>query len=218
MHTSLLRQWKFAPKSFEDLSGVWWLELPNDAARESRLLTRIGAGELLEKLASEASVAQVRLEPACEALGYIRVNAEVSVTPELFDMFFNGCCGYRAHYYASPLLGRRYNRLCVRRLASIIRDAFSTSELQKTAIVSASLRSKHSKIWVARDEESFNAGVDALRVPRWAMRQGLGRRLPLPSAPQLAVLGTFIDPNSQRIWIDPMKVDRDCVIHERGHA
>lgn len=172
--------------------------------------------------------------------GYERVTAQFRVSPYLFDAFFNGRTGYRAHFWASPELGLNANALCCRTLlaaleglrtptlASVIDDvgnghgetrpqAIRLTSLDRQKLRS-SLRSEVTKIWIAeqllpaelRTLDQVSTDGLKLDVDRWVCA-----RAPLPETGKcwIDLKGCHIGGKQTK-----MPSDRATEIHKTGFS
>lgn len=198
--------------------------------RKERLLTVPTAGKLLECITNEAHEAastyeiQISLIQASDKPGYYRVEAKIPVSEILWDQFFNGRTGYRARYYISATQGSAFNRAIIEALTPSVLHACRNHTLRDDGdLIRKSLEGKYSKVWVVGDGQAFLDSLAALKIPRWVSYwrdrdrdSKLGLRVPLPSAPQLDLKGTFIKPETGEQWVDPIKFDRSDDIYSKG--
>src|SRR5262245_1417511 len=59
--------------------------------------------------------------------GFPRVTVEISVPPKLYDQFFNGRRGYRAHYWARADVGNDFDSSLICLLRQAISDHMPTT-------------------------------------------------------------------------------------------
>ena len=195
--------------------------------RHSRLLEVLMPDALLAEVCKHASDAaqtgRIHLcwQPSCECPEYFRVVAQVPLVEPVFDQFFNGRSGYRAHYYLSPEEGVLYNRDVLQGLRAPLSTAYSKVTLPVSlGQVLRSLDGPHSKVWVFEDRAAFDdAAENSLNPPRWVKNHAVrGRRAPLPSHLMLDIKGAFIHPTSGALFVDLLKVDRACDLFQKGYT
>lgn len=206
---------------------LWSLSATIPAHRRKRLLEPRPPGELLERLEIEAkAAADGRLVSAAwirsdEAPAFWRIEAQIPVTQAVFDQWFNSRSGYRAQYYLSPDEGIAFNRQTVEKMIPAVRAGYAECRLAEPwSLVAESLAGPFAKAWVYKDKEAFDSAIaDTLTPPQWVENKGSrGLCAPLPTSPSIEIKGTFIDPASHEVWVDPIKVSRACDLHLRGFS
>jgi hypothetical protein len=192
--------------------------------------------EILKRLAAEIlraidnwGLASVDLEQASDAAhsGFQRVNAQIPVSADLFDAFFNGQSGYRAQYAISVAEGERFNRSAIDLLAPILvplEDRYF-GDFDRD-FCARSIGSLHTKLWFPKSisdpiREGYLATLpEEISVSRWRRwwehRSPPRKGLLAPNFEEPAVLlnGTFIRPVDGAIW--DQKPGRSVELHERG--
>lgn len=157
-------------------------------------------------------------QPACEKIGFFRIQAQFPPSEKTFDQFSNGRSGYRAQYYLSPEEGVLYDRDVTQALIPVLADARARQSLpDDLGLVIASVDAPHAKVWVCGDHVLEMAEADSLNPPRWVHNNArLGRRAPRPSEPRLELKGAFIHPRSRELFVDELKADRACDLFGTG--
>jgi hypothetical protein len=86
------------------------------------------------------------------------------------------------------------------------------------ALIEQSIEAPHSKIWVHKDQEAFNAAAqDTLNPQRWVENNAaLGRRAPLPDHCMIDVNGALIHPETGDLYVNEAKLDRACDLFRCG--
>jgi hypothetical protein len=173
----------------------WDLSKLPDAVRRQRLLCPPSAECLISCLMAEAADSAeqgkicLKWEPALDKSGYFRINTQIPVTKNTFDLLFNGRSGYRAQYYLSPEEGVLHNRQIIKGLVTAIKIAYSRMPLQGTPLelIERSLHTPHSKIWVFDEKIAFDSAEECtLNPPRWVKHSAtIGRKCPLPDCPKI---------------------------------
>ena len=154
-------------------------------------------------------------------VGCGRARAVIPLERDLFDALMNGPSGYRAQYYLSVDEGRAFNRALVAAMAPYLRSA-SRCVGQEISILGT-----WTKIWFAGDGKYFHEDptpYGEFKPQRWHLRKEqlgieLNRlRAPYPENPAIEIVGTWVTIQDQhwRCVQDPLKSDRDLVLHERG--
>jgi hypothetical protein len=181
--------------------------------------------DLIDKIASEAmSLAeQSRLplhwEDSCEAPGFGRAIAILSLSEETFDCFFNGPSGYRAQYYLSPEEGVLFNHRLRQALRPAITCAYKDFPLNGgLRHVIASLQAAHAKFWVFAEQVAFNGSPEGAILPkRWVLENATkGKKAPLPAHCKIEFKGAFISADASTLFVDACKADRACELFRRG--
>jgi hypothetical protein len=201
----------------------------SDALRErrERLLDVPQPEHLLSRLITESEEAARRglvaleWQESCERPGYFRLVAQIPLTETTFDQVFNGRSGYRAHYYLSPEEGVLYNRDILDGLVPAIETAYGQRSLTiEFGLVEKSMRAPHSKMWVFQERAAFDdAAPAALNPPRWVANGAVrGRKAPLPSHHMIDVKGAFIQPSTNALFVDELKLDRPLDLFNRGYT
>lgn len=197
------------------------------SGRHLRLLKPPHANDVLAHVLEQATAAadsglvSMEWQESCEAPGHFRLVAQIPLQEVAFDQFFNGCTGYRAQFYLSPEEGVLYNRDTLDALVDPLCCAYERCSLRVTLDkMIDSLGGPHAKVWVFKDKEAFNeAPACSLNPPRWAENCAvLGRRAPLPRHLTLDVKGAFLHGVDGTLFVDEVKVDRACQIHNNGFA
>lgn len=156
------------------------------------------------------------VEIAGDGSGAQRFIFQFRVERGVFDKFFNARFGYRAHYVASPRVGRRFNDDCVRSLRELVLNTCGSNiqarhvkqgeegqrykDLGETAankaFVESSLVPDLSKLW-AVDEVLLPTVPTrpSLEGPRLEVRGELRDAITPCSAPWIELKGAFSKPN-----------------------
>ncbi|MEZ5593561.1 MAG: hypothetical protein R3F53_23790 [Gammaproteobacteria bacterium] len=195
--------------------------------RIERLLNVPTPMDLVQSMVTQGLAAaerkEVRLcwQEACESPGYFRLIAYIPLSEEVFDQLFNGRSGYRAQYYLSPEEGVLFNRLLLDALVPIIRRAYDSNEIEaELNALESSLAAPHAKLWVYDEKSAFDAAVpNSLNPARW-VQNGVtrGRKAPLPHHCTVDVKGSFIEPNTGKIFVDEYKLERPLDLFNRGYT
>lgn len=195
--------------------------------RRRRLLDSLLPEQLLERIAAECLASALHAAPtlvwqqANEAPGYFRINLQFPVSEDTFDRLFNGRAGYRAQYYLSPEEGILFNRAILTALTPAVRASYEIKTLEVDwRLIAASLEASHAKIWIANEKNAYGAAEEyQLNPPRWMANNGrLGRRAPLPQAPAIDLKGSFINPDTNALFVDESKLGRPCDLHATGYT
>jgi hypothetical protein len=201
--------------------------LLRDGPRKTRLIDVPPPLDLIREVSREAARApgiRLALVQSAEQPSYFRVEAQIRLPDPLFDQLFNGRSGYRAQYYISAAKGAALNRRIVDALTPTILDGCRCKIFVGEAdAIRRSLAGRYSKIWAVGDGCVFLNSPSALRPERWkSYWEGndseLGLKLPLPSAPQLDLKGSFVRLETDEDWVPVEKADRDGDIHRTGWA
>lgn len=204
-----------------------WRLSPSLGERVNRLHDVPTAPDLTAIVISEAELAasdgamRVLWQSSFDRPGFGRVNCLIPLTERTFDQLFNGRSGYRAQYYLSPEEGVLFNRSL---LDGLVNSIFATYQLTPLLaswdLVSQSLLSPHSKLWVFGEQQAFDeAPGEALNPPRWVENKASrGRKAPLPSHLTLDVKGAFIHPDSRELFVDDLKLERAQDLFLRGYT
>jgi hypothetical protein len=107
-------------------------------------------------------------------------------------------------------------------MVHVIQRAYARSPLKaEWPLVENSMRGQYGKAWVFGEEDAFgNAVENSLSPPRWVENNATsGRRVPLPDHGKIDVKGTFINPSTLEVFIDPFKkLYRASDIHRTGFS
>jgi hypothetical protein len=209
------------------LSPSEWDITALSKVRQQRIHSTPGTGELIAQTREQARkrhhLAAADWQPADEAPGFFRTKVRIPITRDLFDWIFNGPAGYRAHYYHDAALGELLNRKFVETLIPALhndRGLLGLLQMYGPAVLQ-SLDGKWSKIWVGLDDFFQDAPACQLRPQRWMDNNEpdrMGLRAPLPEAPSIELIGTWINPATGEIWLSPDKVVRSQNLHDTGFA
>ena len=171
--------------------------------------------------ASSAGFIQLIWQHSSECPGYFRLIAQIPLSEVTFDQLFNGRSGYRAQYYISPEEGILYNRDILNGLRLAIKMASVNQPLDiGFDLIERSMLGPHSKVWVFGEQAAFDeAAPAALNPPRWVESGATrGRRAPLPSHRTMELKGAFIQPGSNNLFVDDLKLDRAWDLFKRGYT
>ena len=204
-----------------------WIVSERLGSRVTRLLDAPGPVELLQRLLAQAdqaaAVGSVHIDwkESDERPGYFRLVGQLPLDEVTFDQFFNGRSGYRAQYYISPEEGILYNRDVVIGLWPALRRAYESAPLEvDLSLLEKSLFAPHSKVWVFDERTAFDESApDTINPIRWVVNQATrGRKAPLPAHRMLDVKGAFINPATDDLFVDDLKLDRAWDIFKRGYT
>lgn len=193
--------------------------------RKQRLCDAPESAVLLEAVSREANKAAnkrlvtLKWQESCERPGYFRLVAQIPLSETTFDQLFNGRSGYRAQYYLSPEEGILYNREILKIALPALKAANEQKPLcAKYKFIKQSLQAPHSKIWVYQEQDAFGEAMEqALNPPRWvAGGASLGRKAPLPDHHKIDIKGAFINPETDELFVDDLKLDRAWDLFRRG--
>lgn len=211
-----------APERHWDVSFI-----PDPARRALLKDYQIKPGRFIEWLvsAAEAAAAQNQMQVSWEASksrrGTHRLNASIPLPSQVFDTLINGRFGYRGQYYVSEQAGADFNRLIVDALFPVVARAAETQNLPVSFVdLWMSASREQSKIWPTGDGQPFRDAPPAeLRPLRWFLAKrmtldSMPLRAPLPKCPAIDFKGSWLE--NGVVWIDPEKVDRGQILHERG--
>ncbi|WP_042955290.1 hypothetical protein [Pseudomonas sp. G5(2012)] len=167
-------------------------------------------------------------EPRTDDTSYVRAVFCGTVSPDLFDWFFNSSTGYRGAFFQSPEAGDQANRLLVDQLSDFLADwAVTTQTDADRAWILASLAKPSAKAWLAEDPglcarckgEWDQSHVSDLQIKnsRWELASHVhaewGRQAPCLS--KIRIFGGFINAQQQE-WIAQHKSDRAFHIWKHG--
>jgi hypothetical protein len=204
-----------------------WVLAPSLGERGARLLNVPRPAELAHHVirdarqAAERGDVALRWQEACESPGYFRLEAQLPLSDVVFDQLFNGRSGYRAQYYLSPEEGVLFNRFLLDELRPFLIQAYGGSGISSNLdVVGASLMAPHAKLWIHNEKSAFDeAAPEVLNPPRWVSSGATrGRKAPLPDDPTLDVKGSFIKPDTLKIFVDSSKLDRPIDLFNRGYT
>jgi hypothetical protein len=182
---------------------------------------------LIDLVLSEACSAakygkvQIRWQDSSDSPGYGRIHARIPLSEQTFDQLINGRSGYRAQYYLSPEEGILFNRDIVTGLLSAVEEVYRTVPIEASiSVIRKSLTAPHSKIWVFDEIPVFDdARDDMLNPPRWVSNKATrGRKAPLPSHFTIDLKGAFINPQTDQIFVDDLKLDRARDLFNKGYT
>ncbi len=201
----------------------WNFILSENSERLERLGKSSSFESIVEDITDHMTILCCHQDTIKDTL-FKRVVYCVTVSGNLFDLFFNSRNGYRAWYYRSPFEGLRANSLAIGLLCPILVVADQTQESNlSTDFIRESLTSPSSKIWLAecgreicltchgcRGEWSASVlgNQNELEIlnNRWELGSDLkarwGRRAPYLT--KLKVFGAFLD-NSKNEFIPSIK-------------
>ncbi|WP_457324734.1 hypothetical protein [Roseateles sp. P5_E11] len=149
-----------------------------------------------------------------------------TVSPSLFDWFFNSRTGYRGAFYESPEAGSKFNRQLISHLASSLAD-WAARGGEDRAWVLNSLAAPSAKAWLAEHPglckscagEWTSSLATNLQIEngRWEcsthVHAAWGRQAPLLS--KVRIFGGLIN-KCQQEWLAAHKADRAHHIWEHG--
>jgi hypothetical protein len=160
-------------------------------------------------------------QPGIDMRGCKRAIAIVPLD-QTFDALMNGRSGYRAQYYLSREEGVLFNRALLDALLEPIEMIIKLQNSREDwASIKFSLEGPWSKVWVHGDSAPFcDAPEDDFLPRRWARfaNQSVWIRAPLPAASAIEIKGTWVSDLDGHYKLDPVKLDRDKDICERGFA
>lgn len=171
--------------------------------------------------ASQKGLIQLMWQESVESPEYFRLVTQVPLSETTFDQMFNGRSGYRAQYYISPEEGVLFNRDILDGLIPVF-EKTNRMQPQNTGfrLMEKSLRAPHSKIWIFEEKAAFdNATQDTLNPPRWVYNGATrGRKAPLPNHFMIDVKGSFINPGTNDLFVDELKLYRACDLFNMGYT
>lgn len=195
--------------------------------RQGRLLDVPRPEDLLLRIITEAREAsrmgliRIAWQESTERPAYFRLVAQVPLSEITFDQVFNGRSGYRAQYYLSPEEGILYNRDILDGLVPALKAAYINQPVPvEFDLLERSLRAPHSKMWVFEEEAAFDAALpNTLNPPRWVAKGATrGRKAPLPEHCMIDIKGAFINPDTNDLFVDELKLDRAFDLFNRGYT
>jgi len=235
--------------SFKELYG-------SDCNRAGRLEDAGSPDTLVTKLQAELTntISRGSLRVAVDSPGnqFVekRVTIQFQVPPDIYDWFFNARTGYRAQFWKCPDVGATFNKQIIEALSCTLHnklpdevsakkinvsfekesryESYEGEESISREIISTSIKSSISKIWIA--ERLYGAAaieniglavlMDAARnlpklcIPRW---QEEGCRAPYPAECQswLDLKGAFVHPKGHVHQIKSQQ-ERAETIHRSG--
>lgn len=183
--------------------------------------------ELAGALRSALTLQCFHSEPRQDDPAYERAVFCGTVSPELFDWFFNASTGYRGAFFESASAGTQANRALVDQLAPVLADWATAKQGADPQRVLASLAKPSAKAWLAEHpglcpkcagewSSSYCAEL-CIENSRWEcsshIHSAWGRQAPQLS--KIRVFGGFI--NAQRNeWLASHKAERAKNIWEHG--
>lgn len=148
---------------FAVISEEEWILNMSDKNRKSRLLKPISSEDIIAYTINEVRPYRIqsRIKDCKDKAGYFRYEAEIPISPNLYDLIFHGCSGYRAQYYHSTEYGVAYNKRFVEKLPPIIVE--HEIKNSKLPLIVTSLSQCDSKItWYTSNDWSFHSRKEIL--------------------------------------------------------
>jgi hypothetical protein len=99
---------------------MWAYSSSVNSDRQERLTTPSAWDDIIKLIATNSEVVCVHEKEACDALGFFRLEACLTVHPNTFDLFFNAENGYRGQYFISPHHGILGNRALIDAVAPAV--------------------------------------------------------------------------------------------------
>ena len=184
--------------------------------------------ELAGALRSGLKLQCFHREPRQDEHAYRRAVFCGTVSPELFDWFFNASTGYRGAFFESASAGTEANRALVDQLAPVLVEWLTANQLDPDPQwVLGSLAQPSAKVWLAEHpglcskcagewSPSYSADL-RIENSRWEcsshVHSAWGQQAPLLS--KVRVFGGFIDAQ-QNEWLASHKAARAKHIWEHG--
>jgi hypothetical protein len=168
--------------------------------------------ELIDRLAAEVrhgidtfKIIAINHERCGAVEGYERVNVELRITDELFNLFMNGNAGYRAQYAQGIQHGEAYNRAVLEALRDLLTQSSNLFGPNVDSLLCRnSLEGPYTKFWFPKSitdpsaQEQLLELPEVIRWPPWVSswsdkpqpRKGL--LAPMPEDPALLLNGSFV--------------------------
>jgi len=102
-----------------------------------------------------------------------RFELKLSVAPDVYELFFNSCYGYRAAHFLSPSLGLAVNDKIIRELRKRYIDSHLIEAGETQDSINRKLVPEYSKIWICESENAANDIINSsefipdLSIERW---------------------------------------------------
>jgi hypothetical protein len=208
------------------MNVVWRYADHLEADRISRLRTPVDWRAIMARVVGEAALLCTHEGRCTDNVNYYRVEACLAVSPDTFDIFFNGRTGYRGLYFDSADAGGAANHSLIAALAG---KQLDDSALRCVGHIDGrrSLAGDSAKVWLAevgkgrcdscRGEWRSHSGPPDISNDRWEHSElpnaQYGRTAPKLS--RIRLFGAFIDSRGSE-WVPPSKVNRAAHIHLCG--
>ena len=152
---------------FAIISESEWIVDTSDELRKARLLKPIPSEDIIAHTINDIKPYRIQshIKDCKDKDGYSRYEAEIPILPDLYDLIFHGCSGYRAQYYHSIEYGETYNKRFVEKLLPIIVE-YEIKNARLPLIV-ASLSQGDSKVtWYNSDDGLLYSGNQEILCPK----------------------------------------------------
>ena len=177
----------------------------SDKDRKARLLKPISSEDIIAYTINEVRPYRIqsRIKDCKDKAGYFRYEAEIPISPNLYDLIFHGCSGYRAQYYHSKEYGVAYNKRFVEKLLPIIVEYENKNA--RLPLIVASLSQYDSKVtWYNSNDGLLYSGRQEILCPKYWLKNWnekingtsdprLGLKDFLLKNCRLFLKGTFVD-------------------------
>jgi hypothetical protein len=188
--------------------------------RAARLLSWRSFDEIVEGLAT-CHIAPLYWEPATklDLNGCYRASFVQTVSPDLYDAFFNAPVGYRGQFAKSETQGEAANRQIIETLLSRLLEVAARHPTATRQFVTTSLHGKQAKIWIDETEvdDQLTDPIPSIDYPDWEFNDRDGQGLRAPRGTKLEVKGGWVGPRGEEV-INAAKNSRSGNINRTGYS
>jgi hypothetical protein len=131
-----------------------------------------------------------------------RAAYELTISPDLYDAFFNSPQGYRGQFARSEAEGERVNRELLDRLLPLLLVAAGDHPAVTDGRVDQSLRGRQAKIWIVESEvdAQLSDPQPSIIFPPWEFNAPNGQGLRAPRGTKLEVKGAWVDSANNEVF------------------
>jgi len=201
--------------------GAYWQFTSSPAPeRAARLLSWKSFDEIVESLAT-CNIAPLYWERATkvELNGCYRASFVLTVSPDVYDAFFNAPVGYRGQFARSETQGDAANRKIIEILLSRLLEVAAEHPTATHQFVMTSLQGKQAKIWIDETEvdDQLTDSIPSIDYPDWEFNDRDGQGLRAPRGTKLEVKGGWVGSTGEEV-INPSKNNRSGNINKTGYS
>jgi len=200
--------------------AYWQFTSALASVRVARLLSWKSFDEIVESLAT-CDIAPLFWEPATkmELNGCYRASFVLTVSPDVYDAFFNAPVGYRGQFARSETQGEAANRRIIETLLSRLLDVAAEHSAATHQFVMTSLQGKQAKIWIDETEvdDQLTDPTPSIDYPDWEFNDRDGQGLRAPRGTKLEVKGGWVGSTGEEV-INPSKNNRNGSINRTGYS
>jgi hypothetical protein len=200
--------------------ACWQFTSALAAARAARLLSWKSFEKIVDSLAT-CHIAPLYWEPATkrELNGCYRASFVLTVSPDVYDAFFNAPVGYRGQFARSETQGEAANRQIIEALLSRLLEVAAQHPVATRQFVVTSLQGKQAKIWVDETEvdDQLTDPTPSIDYPDWDFNDRDGQGLRAPRGTKLEVKGGWVGSTGEEV-INPSKSNRSGNINRTGYS